>query len=247
MLRVFLSFIGFLFICVGSLLFYHYFSDNPGLFTNILNLEKRLNKPWDGRTARLIREAEGYLDSDSKESAIEAMKILNGIDTVSLSEQEKLRILLNRAIAFENMGNLQRATEIFRDLEQKQITNKELKNRIHFFIGRNSIRQNDETKGMSYFAPLLSGSSPNHLKAKVYTEIGNFHFRSQEYVKAIKHYQLALDHNSDFIDAHEGISLTLKAQLVGDVSLDLIFQYLYDIAGDNIRFSKERKIQLLRL
>ena len=182
-----------------------------GVFLLSSNINNLL--PYSNAQAEIkLREAEGYLRQNSKESAREAINIFNHILAREMDLQIHQKAKYGMAVALERLEENTAALEYYRELQKQKISNIQTRNQVDYRLGRFYLYLNHEEEGSSLLHALLNRTQNKLLKSKVYTAFGMYYLRDKQHKRAEANFRVALKYNQENINAQEGRAKAVKGQ-----------------------------------
>ena len=199
--RALFFFIGTILLIIGiTLLIYNY--EKPKIFLSE-NKEDIYIK---------LREGEGFLRQNTKESAKLALQIFNNVlaNNVNLDLNQKAKYGI--AAALEILEENSSALSYYHELKNQNIKDAKLKDKVNFSLGRFYLYLNHESEGRALLEPLLANTHNRTLRSKVLTAFGGYYLRRREFKRAEENFRVALKYDGENIKAEEGRAQAIKEQ-----------------------------------
>ncbi len=180
-----------------------------------------------------LREGEGFLRQNTKESAKQALQVFNHVlaSNVNLDINQKAKYGI--AAALEILEENSSALEYYRELQGQKIKDKNVRDKVNFALGRFYLFLNHESEGRALLEPLLAKSQNRKLRSKILTAFGGYYLKSGEYKRAEDNFRVALKYDNENLKAEEGRAQALKGQGQDWGAYRLYDDYLFSTAHLN--------------
>ena len=178
-----------------------------------------------------LREAEGFLRQNSKESAKEALRLFNSILAQNIEKDINQKAKYGIAASLELLGDNKAALRYYKELQREEITDSSLRDKIDYALGSFYLYLKQEQEGRILLDATVLRTKDDRLKSKIFTSYGLYYLRKRQSREAEKNFSTALRYDATNTRAEEGQAQAIKGQGLDWMAYKYYDDYLFSTAN----------------